>query len=69
MPSASDSPDLIVSDPVSGPMDRRTLLRGGLLMAASLPLAGCYSVGLHDQPALPGEDFDYEAAYAATSRR
>lgn len=55
----------MVPGPVSETLDRRTLLRGGLLLAASVPLAGCYSVGLHDQPSLPGEDFDYEAAYAA----
>ncbi|MCX2723523.1 L,D-transpeptidase [Roseibium salinum] len=48
-----------------GLLDRRTLLAGGLFLAAA-PLAGCQTVvGLPGQPALPDESFDYATAYAA----
>ncbi|MEP4769538.1 MAG: L,D-transpeptidase [Roseibium sp.] len=48
-------------------MDRRSLLTGGLIVAAGA-LGGCQTmelVGLPDQPDIPGENFDYSAAYAA----
>jgi len=50
--------------PLSNPLSRRALLGGGLMLMA-VPLSGCYSVGLHDQPDLPDETFDYASAYAA----
>lgn len=42
---------------------RRTLLTGAAVLFAA-PLAGCYTVGLPDQPPLPDETFDYATAYA-----
>lgn len=42
---------------------RRALLKGAAVVFAA-PLAGCYTVGLPDQPPLPDETFDYAAAYA-----
>lgn len=43
----------------------RRLFVGGGLTALSATLAGCYSVGLPNQPPLPDETFDYASAYAA----
>ncbi|ADZ71495.1 ErfK/YbiS/YcfS/YnhG family [Polymorphum gilvum SL003B-26A1] len=46
------------------PISRRALL-GGAGATLALTLAGCNTVGLHDQPPLPDERFDYDLAYAA----
>ena len=52
------------------------LSRRSFVIGAPLVLAACQSsgvgggvatVGLHNQPDLPGEDFDYASAYAATT--
>lgn len=45
-------------------VSRRAVMMGGL-SALCLSLAGCYTVGLPDQPPLPDETFDYDLAYAA----
>jgi len=48
----------------SAGVSRRGFLTG-LAASSGLLVSGCYSVGLHDQPDLPGEGFDYASAYAA----
>jgi lipoprotein-anchoring transpeptidase ErfK/SrfK len=64
MPSEFDRPEMVQTQ-IHGPhISRRAVLGGGLALLAT-PLAGCYSVGLHDQPPLPDEAFDYASAYAA----
>ncbi|NVK32867.1 MAG: L,D-transpeptidase [Rhodobacteraceae bacterium] len=47
------------------PFTRRAFLLGASASALALPLAGCYTVGLPDQPPLPTPEFDYASAYAA----
>ncbi|WP_417692501.1 L,D-transpeptidase [Roseibium sp.] len=62
------SSDEIAASGPDGQISRRQILRAGawgLGGMAVLSLAGCYSVGLPNQPTLPGDDFDYELAYAA----
>ncbi|WP_346898891.1 L,D-transpeptidase [uncultured Roseibium sp.] len=64
MPSEFDPIKTSPTAPMRNSFSRRALLGGGLAMMA-VPLSGCYSVGLHDQPDLPDESFDYASAYAA----
>ena len=64
MPSEFDPIKTSPTAPMCNSFSRRALLGGGLAMMA-VPLSGCYSVGLHDQPDLPDESFDYASAYAA----
>jgi lipoprotein-anchoring transpeptidase ErfK/SrfK len=68
MPSEFDPIKTSPAAPLRNPVSRRALLGGGLAMMA-IPLSGCqsvgYSVGLHGQPDLPDESFDYASAYAA----
>ncbi|WP_346908015.1 L,D-transpeptidase [uncultured Roseibium sp.] len=64
MPSEFDPTKTSPAESVSNSFSRRALLGGGLVMMA-VPLSGGYSVGLHDQPDLPDETFDYASAYAA----
>lgn len=45
-------------------LTRRVFLASGVA-SMGLALTGCVSVGLPGQPPLPGEEFDYDAAYAA----
>ncbi|MCA1298465.1 L,D-transpeptidase [Stappia indica] len=54
----------------SGALTRRSLVLGAPLVLAACQTSGVATsavVGLHNQPALPGEGFDYAAAYAATT--
>ncbi|WP_417679553.1 L,D-transpeptidase [Roseibium sp.] len=64
MPSEFEAMKTSPAAPMSSSFSRRAFLGGGLAMMA-VPLSGCYSVGLHDQPDLPDETFDYASAYAA----
>lgn len=64
MSSPSDLRHSTTIDHATGSgFSRRTLLTGAAVLFAA-PLAGCYTVGLPDQPPLPDETFDYAAAYA-----
>ena len=60
------------SPPEPGEMPVNRLSRRAFVIGAPLALAACQTgavatVGLHGQPDLPGADFDYAAAYAATT--